>query len=171
MPRPGRGVALRIEIDDQDILADGGERGAEIDGGRRLADAALLVGDGEDAGRPDLLRGERAVRCGECNRRSDRVCHSSRLIQRFQLQVVSARRRKFRSASGLDPWFNSWLDAFDDNDPRPRIGAAFCQGRLMFQHLAASVNSVVHILSLGKQSSDASFQQRISLGQQFRQRR
>ncbi len=43
----GRGVALRVEIDDQHILADGGERGAEIDRRRGLADAALLVGDGE----------------------------------------------------------------------------------------------------------------------------
>ncbi len=42
---PGRGVALRIEVDDEHALADGGERGAEIDRGRGLADAALLVGD------------------------------------------------------------------------------------------------------------------------------
>ena len=47
----GRGVALRIEIDDQHALADGGERRAEIDRRRGLADAALLVGDGEHARR------------------------------------------------------------------------------------------------------------------------
>ncbi len=41
----GRGIALRIEIDDEDFLADGGERGAEIDRRRGLADAALLIGD------------------------------------------------------------------------------------------------------------------------------
>ena len=34
----------------QHPLADGRERGAEIDRGRGLADAALLVGDGKDAG-------------------------------------------------------------------------------------------------------------------------
>ena len=39
----GRGVALGIEIDDENPLADGGERRAEIDGGGRLADPALLV--------------------------------------------------------------------------------------------------------------------------------
>ena len=49
---PGRGIALRIEIDDQHLLADGGKRGAEIDRRRGLADAALLVGDGEHARRP-----------------------------------------------------------------------------------------------------------------------
>ena len=41
---PGRGIALRIEIDDQHALADRRQRGAEIDRGGGLADAALLVG-------------------------------------------------------------------------------------------------------------------------------
>ncbi len=45
---PGRGIALRIEIDDQHALADGGQSRAEIDGGRRLADAAFLVGEDEN---------------------------------------------------------------------------------------------------------------------------
>ena len=45
----GRGVALRIEIDDQHALADRGERGAEIDRGGGLADAALLVGERQHA--------------------------------------------------------------------------------------------------------------------------
>ena len=49
---PGRGIALRIEIDDQHPLADRGQRGAEIDRGGGLADAALLVGEREDRGRP-----------------------------------------------------------------------------------------------------------------------
>ena len=47
----GRGVALRVEVEDQHLLADGGQRGAEVDGGGGLADAALLVGDGKDAER------------------------------------------------------------------------------------------------------------------------
>ena len=46
---PGAGIALRIEIDDEHALADGRERGAEIDGGGGLADAAFLVGEGENA--------------------------------------------------------------------------------------------------------------------------
>src|SRR4051794_4416716 len=41
----GRRVALRIEIDDQHPLADGCQSRAEIDRRRRLADAALLVGE------------------------------------------------------------------------------------------------------------------------------
>ena len=45
----GRGVALRIEIDDQHALADRSERGAEIDRRGGLADAALLVGERQDA--------------------------------------------------------------------------------------------------------------------------
>ena len=47
----GRGIALRIEIDDQHVLADRRERGAKIDRGRGLADAALLVGDRQHARR------------------------------------------------------------------------------------------------------------------------
>ena len=45
----GRGVALRIEIDDQHALADRGQRGAEVDRGGGLADAALLVGQRQNA--------------------------------------------------------------------------------------------------------------------------
>ena len=44
---PGRGIALRVEVDDQHMLPDGSERRAEIDCGRGLADAALLIGDGQ----------------------------------------------------------------------------------------------------------------------------
>src|SRR5262249_27347773 len=46
----GGGVALRIEIDDQDPVVELGQPGTEVDGGRGLADAALLVGDGESPG-------------------------------------------------------------------------------------------------------------------------
>ena len=56
-PKTGRGVALRVEIDEQDFFAHRGERGREIDRGRGFADAAFLVGDGEN---PRL---ERTMRC------------------------------------------------------------------------------------------------------------
>ena len=45
----GRGVPLRVEVDDQHILADRGECGAEIDRGRGLADPAFLIGEGKNA--------------------------------------------------------------------------------------------------------------------------
>ena len=44
----GRGISLRVEIYQQNLLAHGGQRRGEIDGGRGLADAALLVSDRED---------------------------------------------------------------------------------------------------------------------------
>src|SRR5215207_4862292 len=44
---PRRGIALRVEIDDQNLLANGSERRAEVDRGRGLADAALLVRERE----------------------------------------------------------------------------------------------------------------------------
>ena len=47
---PGAGISLWIEIDDQNALADGSERRAEIDGGRGLADTAFLVGERKHAG-------------------------------------------------------------------------------------------------------------------------
>src|SRR4029453_2546980 len=47
----GRGVALRVDVEDQHLLADGGQRGTEIDGSGGLADATLLIGDGKDAER------------------------------------------------------------------------------------------------------------------------
>ncbi len=46
---PGRGIALRVEVDDHDPVAVEGERHREVDGARGLADAALLVGHREDA--------------------------------------------------------------------------------------------------------------------------
>ena len=55
----GRGVALRVEVDDQHLLADRGERRAEIDRRRGLADAALLVGEREHARLRDRRRGGR----------------------------------------------------------------------------------------------------------------
>ena len=44
----GGGVGLGVEIDEQHGMAELRQRGAEVDGGGRLADAPLLVDDGED---------------------------------------------------------------------------------------------------------------------------
>ena len=44
-----RQIALRIDVDEQDPLSGQRDRGREVDGGGGLADAALLVGDGDDA--------------------------------------------------------------------------------------------------------------------------
>jgi hypothetical protein len=53
--KASRRVALRVEIDDQHMLAGRGHGRAEIDGGGGLANAALLVGERENA-RPDRSR-------------------------------------------------------------------------------------------------------------------
>ena len=50
MPRPDGEICLRVHVHAQDAVALFGERTREIDGRRRLADAALLVGDGDDVG-------------------------------------------------------------------------------------------------------------------------
>jgi hypothetical protein len=43
-----RGIALRIEVDEEHSQSAQGECRRQIHTGRRLADAALLVGDDED---------------------------------------------------------------------------------------------------------------------------
>ena len=43
-PQSSRSISLRIEIDDQNFLANRSERRPEIDCRRRLANAALLIG-------------------------------------------------------------------------------------------------------------------------------
>ena len=46
--QPGGGVALGVEVDDEDPVALLGQRRPEVDRGGGLAHAALLVGDGDD---------------------------------------------------------------------------------------------------------------------------
>ena len=47
--KTGAGVALWIEVNNQDRFANGRERRSEIDRSCRLAHATLLVGNGKDA--------------------------------------------------------------------------------------------------------------------------
>ena len=47
-PEAGGGIALGVEIDQQDGLTARGEGGGEIDRGGRLANAALLIGNRDD---------------------------------------------------------------------------------------------------------------------------
>ncbi len=49
-PRPDRERALRVEVDQQHLAAVLRERGAQVDRGRGLADAALLVAHRDDPG-------------------------------------------------------------------------------------------------------------------------
>ena len=56
-PHARRGIALGIEVDDQDPVVELGQRRAEVDGGRGLADTALLVGDRDDEREHDLFVG------------------------------------------------------------------------------------------------------------------
>ena len=43
------GISLGVRVDNQDGQASHSEAGREVNGGRRLADAPLLVRDGNDA--------------------------------------------------------------------------------------------------------------------------
>jgi len=44
------GIALGISVDEERALFSDGKRGGEVDGRRGLTDAALLIGDCENAG-------------------------------------------------------------------------------------------------------------------------
>ena len=44
-----RRMRLRIDVDEPDALPCAGQRGAQVDRGRRFADAALLIDDGDGA--------------------------------------------------------------------------------------------------------------------------
>ena len=46
-PEPARGVALRVQIDDEHAVAREGQVAGQIDNRRGLSDAALLVGTGD----------------------------------------------------------------------------------------------------------------------------
>jgi hypothetical protein len=60
IPRPTDRGALRVEVDEEHLAAELREGGTEVDGRGRLADPALLVAHGDDAGRP--VAGQRGWR-------------------------------------------------------------------------------------------------------------
>src|SRR3984893_11661417 len=113
--KTGGRVALRIEIDDQHILADGGQCRAEIDRGRGLADAALLVGQRQDARMVDraldLILLTNLINYGHA---------------RVPCAVADGLRRSIWSSSTIQPC------------PPVRLE---CNCGLIFQYLVASVNS------------------------------
>ena len=68
--KSGAGVALGVEIDDQGLLVNCRQRRRQVDGGGRLADAAFLVGDGDDARSPGCLW----YRYGVIGFHDDQIC-------------------------------------------------------------------------------------------------
>ena len=72
-------VALRVEVDDQGAQPVERQRDAEVDRGRRLADAALLVGDRDDA--DPARRRERLLVCGMQHARGAQRLHGDRAVQ------------------------------------------------------------------------------------------
>ena len=50
-PKAAGGVGLRVEIQQQNFLAERGKAGGEVDGGRGLAHAAFLIGYCDNFGR------------------------------------------------------------------------------------------------------------------------
>src|SRR5246127_5989598 len=113
--KAGGGVTLGIQIDDQHALADGCQRGAEIDRGGGLADAALLVRQRQDA----RMAGRRW-----------------RLILLINMIDYGHARLPWAVADGLrrSIWSSSTIQ------PCPPVRLE-CRFGLIFQYLVASVNS------------------------------
>src|SRR5882757_2451306 len=113
--KTGGGIALWIEIDNQHAFADRSQRGAEVDRGGGLADAALLVGQRQDArmaGRVwRLILLINIINCGHA---------------RVPSAVAEGLRRSIRSSSTIQPC------------PPVRLE---CRSGSIFQYLVASVNS------------------------------
>ena len=142
----GRGVALRIEIDDEHTFADGGERRAEIDCRGGLADATLLVGDGEHARRfgglsafgqdDDLRIGRRGQLPGGWRGRAEREVRS--------LNVLIGHLKSRLSGARLEP--------ADDHDSALRTGLARDQLGVNIPIFRCSGQFTLYILSLEKQT-------------------
>ena len=151
----GRGVALRIEVDDQHVLADGGQRGAEIDRGRGLADAALLVGDGEDARRLRCSARSAGLPNGIDLRR--RIGGSAGGLAGGRIGVVGV------SVIGLRcPSFACYRGAkpADDHDAAFRAGLAGPARGLDIPIFSGFGQFSLYILSLGEQTDGAPLDQR-----------
>ena len=100
-PSADRGVALRVDVDEQRVVAGLRDAGRDVDGGRRLADPALLVGDRVDGahGLPKVPRERRKRSFGlGVRRRSARSC--PRLSRAGACAPCPARRGK---RSGVGP--------------------------------------------------------------------
>jgi hypothetical protein len=57
-PEPGGGIALWIEVEEQNLVLRR-QDGGEVDRGRGFADATFLVGEGDDAGAGPVRWGSR----------------------------------------------------------------------------------------------------------------
>src|SRR6267154_5787839 len=122
----GGRIALRIEIDDQHILTDGGQCCAEIDGGSGLANAPLLIRQRQDTRmvgwRFDLILLINLINYGHA---------------RVPCAVADGLCRSMRSSSTIQPC------------PPVRLE---CSCGLISQYLVASVNSASTSWPLGNRA-------------------
>ena len=89
----GADVALRVDVDEQHVVAALGDAGGEVDRGRGLAGAALLVEDGDRRAR--AVRRTRRRRAPPCGSRARRSSGASPVENRH---LVGELRRELASA-------------------------------------------------------------------------
>jgi hypothetical protein len=105
---------LRIDIDNQDFLADCRERGGKIDGGGGLADTALLVGDGDDPvlrnGASKGVRGQLRLERLLISRMTEPSCSQALDVLPDQSPKVTRRSHFINIIQPfVKPHFNIWI--------------------------------------------------------------
>ena len=118
MPEAGRGVALRVEVDHQHPVAERRQRGAEVDRGGRLADAALLVGDGDD------MRFGRGSDTSVAPISTIAASGSVRLAMDRCGRTANARRPRRSPYAPSRPWETSQYPPADDVFPPSRAASS-----------------------------------------------
>ena len=107
----GRRVALRVEVDDQDRCPSSARAGADVDRRRRLADTALLIGDGDHAGER-IPPGPNSA-CGSAST-------AARRARRRRLDGFTDRRRQIELGRRRRRW--RWKRRVGhDGESRPRV--------------------------------------------------
>ena len=111
IPRPDGQVGLGVHVDAENAISLLGERPGEVDRGRRFADAALLVGDGDD-----LCQWQASSDAGRADARPRHVCSPA-----YQTRL-STQRGYPRSEGTCSP--NLWTSSPTVHGARGPLGCA-----------------------------------------------
>ena len=168
------GVALRVDVDEQRLVAGLGDAGGDVDGGGGLADPALLVRDGVDGAHaaPTLAAG--AADSAPNGRSRARIgCELMREISRRRAAVSSP----FPRAAGSAPaWARPCGTRAASGRARPRYGTHAraprpARARACAAAAAPSASSAASTAPFQRTSTPPSAQQRRRVLAQHRQRR
>ena len=127
MPEAGGGVALGVEVDDQDPEAELGQGGTEVDRGGGLAHPTLLVGHGHDPRRAALRRSGLRGRAVLCHGLGHRIGLHGSQRRRPRVTLLGLDHRRHWCCShlhwlGLGRGSRGLIERFDDLYERNLLG-------------------------------------------------